>query len=215
MSLRVKLLSNFHDYYDHAFDSTGCEFRRFTWEGLSRPAMLMFLAHSGMNPPKHGRVRDLAQEVDRLVVYLDERAHRGEGKLLLPAKQALDEHPDCYASEYIEGPPESVRLLQVGMMRWMLFYKSNDTWRSNVGEEVSIKIESEHVGYHSSIMAPLFAIDFVAGKDGLLYGIDFNIAPGLQWTGIEERAKPEDVAELIRQAIERQQSEAKDLTISG
>lgn len=198
--LKVKLKSDFRDFYDLAFDAEGYEFKRFTWDGLARPAMLTFLAWNDYNPPRHGFVRDLAPESAMLVVYTDEKAHRGEGKILMTAKEAMEHHPNAYASEYIQSPPESLRLLQVGMMRWMLSYKSDDAWRSNVGKEVEIQIVSEHVGY-SSIPLPLFAIDFVCDKNGIRYAVDFNIAPGLKWTGIEDRMKPEEVVELIRQAI--------------
>jgi len=201
VSLKIKLLSNYSDFYDFAFDGVGYEFRRFSWDGLFRPAMLTFLAWHGFQPPKHGFVRDLAAEIPKLVVYTDERAHRGDGKLLLTAQEALEKHPDAYASEYIESPPESLRLLQVGMMRWMLTYKSDDAWRSNVGNEVEIQIVGEHVGYNKDIQLPLFAIDFVCDKDGNRYAVDFNIAPGLKWTGIDDRVKPVEVVELIRQAI--------------
>lgn len=201
MSLKVKLISNFHDYYDHAFDGVGYEFKRFTWDGLSRPAMLTYLAWSGFNPPRHGFVRDLAPETTMLVVYTDEKAHRGEGKLLLTTNEAMEQYPNAYASEYIQSPPESVRLLQVGMMRWMLRYKSDDAWRSNVGNEVSIEIVGEHVGYSKDVSIPLFAIDFVFDKNGNRYAVDFNIAPGLKWTGIDDRMKAENIVELIKQAL--------------
>ena len=206
VDLKLRLLSNFSDYYDFSFDGLGEEFRRFTTDGLSRPAMLTFLGHHGFNPPKHGKVWEIAMDCPKLVVYTDERSHRGEGKLLLGSKEAMEQYPGSYASEYIESAPQSLRLLQVGIMRWMLSYRSDDAWRSNVGSEVEISILSEHVGYSLKIAAPLFAIDFVTDRKGAQYAVDFNVAPGLKWTGIDDRMKPEDIVNLIKDGVLRQRT---------
>jgi hypothetical protein len=155
------------------------------------------------NPPIHGIVRDIWKEAQKLVVYTDLKAHRGEGKVLLPSDQAVKQYPNAFASAYIEGPPASLRLLQIGWMSFWLRYESDDKWRSNVGD---VKITVEQISGQNEFLEdyPLVAIDYVQGPDKP-HAIDFNIAPGIQWTGIEDHLKGPEVVDLLRHAMEKKE----------
>jgi len=208
--MKVRLISDWREpHYDHWFDHEGYEFRRVSTEGMSRPEMLRWLSTVGFTTPRHGRVRDIAPLLKKLVVYTDEGSHRGEGKLLLPSIETQEKYPDAYASEYIESPPESFRLLQIGARSWILRYRSDDTWRSNVGE-VEIAIQSEGSGYHPHIDAPLFAVDCVYDRDGNRYAVDYNIAPGIRWTGVEDRVSGQEIVALIKAAVARKSGAADE-----
>lgn len=206
--IKLKLESDFRDWYDWAFDSKGdVVFRRVTTDGMSRREMLCFLEKAGFNPPRHGFFESMV-ECDKIVLYTDERSHRGDGKKIVSVKEILKEgkfgdYEEYYCSEYIEGPPVSTRLLQIGWMGWMLEYKSDDEWRSNCGN-VEIKILGPNHGLKRWMDYPLWAVDFVKDKDGKLHAVDFNIAPGVGGTGLEDEVKGAEVVGLIRGHIEDQ-----------
>lgn len=206
--MRVKLVSDFVDYYDHWFDREGEVFRRVSSDGMSRRQMLAYLNSLGLKTPPFGTVRELWSrygELDRqilsVVVYLDETAHRGEGKIKLPVAEAVRRYPDHLATVYIPSTPQgavSWRYLQVGAKVFWLEYASGD-WRSNYGG-VEIRVLSrEKDGYHSKIHLPLFAVDFVAAER--LYAVDFNVAPQVRGTGVEKLLPAREAAESIKEAF--------------
>jgi len=127
----MRLKSDFRDWYDHAFDRDGPEFVRLSRGGLSRREMFVFLDDLDLRVPLHGTVSTIVPRLERgeghllvghgwrkLVVYQDEHAHCGEGKVLMDAQDALDSSPEAYCSEYIPVTPScvgiSIRHLQVG-----------------------------------------------------------------------------------------------------
>jgi hypothetical protein len=121
-------------------------------------------------------------------------------------QQALEEYPDCYYSAYIKDkiPGRSLRYLKIGSRAWELEYVSKDDWRSNVGD-VDIKILREVPAATSfkGMNFPIFAIDYaIDGHDNLKYGIDFNIAPGLKYTGLENILPGKEVYSLIKEWYE-------------
>lgn len=208
--VKIKLLSDFVDYYDHWFDLEGITFNRFSYSGMKRSEALRYLSSLGLMVPTFGKVRDLPRLIDGyfhqltdVVVYLDETAHKGEGKVKMPLSEALEKYPDHLATEYIQVLPAfascSWRYLQVGDKRFWLQYFSRNDWRSNCGE-VEIKVLSkEKDGYCPSIKYPLFAVDFLPA--GHLYAVDFNISPQIRGTGIEDILPSREAAEAIKRAV--------------
>jgi hypothetical protein len=216
---KVRLISDFHDYYDHWFDEFNAElvFERLSTGGMSRPQMLAYLKSLGLRVPFFGRVRDVYEYVLRgfkeipridtifaMVVHLDEKAHRGEGKVMLSLRDALEKYPDCFAVEYIPARPDGLglswRYLQVGDKIFWLEYFSRDDWRSNCGDVEVRVLSRERDGYNNKIRYPLYAVDFIPAA-GKLYAIDFNIAPGIKGTGVEELLPAREAAEAIKKAI--------------
>lgn len=214
----IKLKSDFHDFYDHWFAGSGqCathEFERLTTGGMSRREMLAWFDEAGFLTPRHGLVRDLVatKAIGQVVVYTDENAHCGEGKIKLFASDALQYHPDCYATEYIpttrvRGTGEyicpdkgvSFRALKIGNKGFLLKYDSIDDWRSNCGncysEVVNTFVFTEAAARHVS-KYPLLAIDYVKQGNNLL-AIDFNKAPGLRKSGIEKFMTAQQVYDEI------------------
>jgi hypothetical protein len=215
--LRLRLLSDFSDYYDHWFDSgAGCaNLRRYSTDGVGRFEQLYFMGRAGIKVPAYGVVRSLLGDVPRygapeaephrvskratkLVVYTDDMAHCGEGKVLVSLDEAMERYPDNVATEYIEGcPGVSWRYLQVGVHCFWIEYKSRDDWRSNCGD-VKMQVVGEGTGWGSLPRLPLFAIDYVIGDE--LYAVDFNVAPGVRGTGVERILSPKQAAESIVEA---------------
>lgn len=161
-----------------------------------------------------------------LVVYTDDRAHAGSGKCRLDRGQAIRKHPNDWSIPWIattESNDESVshRLLQVGNRAWWLRYEGTGGWQSNHCESTAIAVveELQSMRYYNVdhglsptsplVNYPIFAIDFVipASRPTPIdfadviewgYAIDFNTAPGLKWTGMDELLSPTEAYELIR-----------------
>lgn len=215
----VRLVSDFWDYYDHWFDGYAAElvFYRLSSSGMTRREMLEYLQSLGFRVPIFGRTSDIHDRLRKkhrftgfdhildVVVYLDDSAHRGEGKIKIPLRDAIEKYPYHLATEYIPALPSGLglswRYLQLGDKAFWLEYASRNDWRSNYGD-VSIKVLSrERDGYCARIKYPLFAVDFVPAYGLGLFAVDFNIAPQVRGTGVEELLSARDAAEAIKKAI--------------
>ena len=185
--------------------------------GMSRREMFGFLEQIGLKTPPHGtpeqifntlseqdkEAEDLGQTHDinffHVVVYLDETAHRGEGKILVPLTEAMQKYPNAFCSLYYQTlllGSTSLRYLQIGDKIFWLRYTSDD-WRSNYGN-VNIKILSQEKDkFHSKIYLPLFAVDFIFGPD-FTWAIDINIAPGVKGTGVENILPAKEAVAAIK-----------------
>jgi hypothetical protein len=88
--MRIKLSTDYHDNYDHWFDREGelCFIRSAvqSWS-VTRTDMFNAFAKISLNTPKYASV-DQFEDDEIIVVYVDENAHCGEGKILLSAKDA-------------------------------------------------------------------------------------------------------------------------------
>jgi hypothetical protein len=217
--MRVRLNSDFTDWYDHQFagkyEAADAELVRIANDPdftLSKRQQFKLLEEVGLNTPINGEVSEIAPQVgsNKLVVYLDEFAHRGEGKVLLDSEDAIAQYPNHYCSVWIDTATSdgliksnSWRLLQIGNKGWWLKYQNPDSWLSNVGENVSIKLGHESNFWEDCDLNrlvlkeyALFAIDFVFYKSKPL-AIDFNPAPGMKWTGIEKVISAKEIYSLI------------------
>lgn len=234
--MRIGLRSDFLDYYDHWFDRLEVAeviFERRSRTNSSRREIFQRLESMGLRTPPHGVVTELVacrekylhqtfrdpaiagkaiEALKNLVVYTDEYAHAGEGKLLLSLSEALEHYPDAYASLHIPQTPAgtgvSLRYLHVGRRRFWLRYTSFNDWRSNAGDVHIELLTEESPGYHPGVPEPLFAIDFLPYGMGSerLVAVDFNTAPALRGTGIEEKLSAREVCELVREAMAREVS---------
>ncbi len=66
------------------------------------------------------------------------------------------------------------------------------------GENEVVGVEM-NAGYHPSIRLPLWAADFVYGREA--YAVDFNIAPGIRGSGVEKILSSTDCYKAIEQAV--------------
>ena len=209
--MKLKLLSNFNDYYDHWFDLDGNVFKRTTNSGMIRGRMFSFMRSHGLTVPIYGIVQHLENYLypdKKVVVYLDENKHCGEGKQLLTLGEACKLYPFKLCTEYLvnENPfgyAVSYRHLQIGNRAFWIKYISYTDWRSNCGEgDIELIEERKPIEIPHK---PLFAVDFVE-KSGIYYAIDFNISPGIRGTGIEDIIPPKEVVDLIKEAYFKQWS---------
>lgn len=206
------LRSTFYDYYDGDFGQTGPVFRRVGGNsGPPKREQFRLLEAAGFRTPPHGLVGDVyyswweaeREWVRAVVAYEDESAHCGEGKVFVSEREIKvtpsmgGNRPDelrrnhlvgLYCSAFV-GPryrPTSAtswRRLQIGPHVFWVEYRSATSWMSNVDGECEVIGVEMDAGFHPHIRRPLFAIDFVLGRE--MYAVDLNYAPGVRWSGVE------------------------------
>lgn len=214
--IRMALASDFRDYYDFAFyppERAAVVFTRHALTTVRRRDDFAALVSMGYTTPKHGLVRSLAADGPEgaIVVYTNERAHRGDGKELCSPRLARAHYADLYGSRFVGEyppvvPPKSYRELWVGDRRFMLVYASDDVWRSNVGSDVAVQYLEELRPPEPSAATQrhpdqaLYAVDLVR-HNGVSYAVDFNTAPGLAGSGIEAVLPPQQAHDALARFI--------------
>lgn len=214
----IGLKSDFRDYYDHWFAGSWQKpdvvFERYIRSKTSRREDFEKLKSMGLRVPVYGTVTEVWEwvrgdfrgldenklsKVFSVVVYTDEHAHAGEGKLLLSFEEALEKYPSAFASEYIPATAAGVgitlRYLRVGLRQFWLRYSSYSDWRSNCGD-VKIELLCEEKIADVAGPAPLYAVDFIK-TEGKLVALDYNTSPGLRGTGVEALMGPEQAYRQI------------------
>lgn len=175
--------------------------------GMDRYEMYIYLESLGFNVPIYGILNDfrkLKKDINKVVVHLDLKSHRGENKILLDYEEALEKYRGKFATEYIETDGEfgvSYRYLRIGDEAFWLLYKSKNDWRSNCGSDIKIDILEIEKNTPPVIKSPLYAIDLVFDKYNNYHAIDFNISPGIKGTGVEDILKPKEVVDKIKETI--------------
>lgn len=216
MGQKIRLKSDFHDYYDHwlagSHEKATVTFNRSSRGARNRLEDFAILKNAGFSLLEHGTPREvyrslglernkvMAQFVS-VVVHTDEYAHAGEGKVKLPILDAMKRYPKSFSTQYLPANAQelgiSFRLLVIGRWRCILQYSSKNDWRSNVGE-----VEVKLLGYGKNgaldnIILPLYAIDLLALKNEMV-AIDFNSAPRIKGTGIEQFLSAKDAANELQ-----------------
>jgi hypothetical protein len=221
--MKISLEADFRDYYDCIFyPGAEASYRRMAHAGdmpkqrqidimrKLRLQTLPFLPCAEQRPVK----------TIPLVVYTDPAAHCGEGKLLVEWRHAIEAHPLDYSIPFIATTNDphkatSHRLLQVGSRAWWLWYEGHGGWMSNHCHETRISVIEEIAPIPAAACVkefPIFAIDFVVPvaktpiykfSEVLEYGyaIDFNSAPGLRGTGIEDILSSVEVYRLVAETL--------------
>jgi hypothetical protein len=222
--MKIALNSDFRDFYDHWFslsEEADYTLNRTMVDGILKRDQFKLLEQLGFNTPLHGTPdvleKQLAEEKTHVVLYCDELAHAGEGKYLHLGNKNFSKHKRyTYASAQIRTDRkadkgcQSTRLLFIGYRKFILCYTSNHSWMSNEGK-VSIEfIDEERPRNLTDKWAftkkwPILAIDYVVEKDtGKDFAIDFNSAPGLSGTPIEEMFSGLEVYQMIEEFVEKE-----------
>lgn len=222
--MKLKLLSNWLDFYDHEFDLEGPTFKRLTNSGPDRRQMFQIFAENNIKTPMNGSVAAVEQTLRNywfknvpdlyrsklinndinVMIYFDEMAHCTKGKNVHSLESALKSFPNKYCSLYMPSSDRfstnSYRYLQIGTKAFWLSYRSDDEYFSNKDGEIigSPATTSPLVGFEKY---PLLAIDFVCSGHEL-YAIDLNIAPGMKDTGIEKILSPKMVVDEIKNTLQ-------------
>lgn len=191
---KVELNSDFHESYDHMFDTGETEF---VWHRMSvnmdRRTALDVLRQRRLAVPYYDKVENMYALLSELrpfvVVYTDPFAHRGEGKeLRCLSLDTLQKYCDKLAMLYVDQVAEvSYRYLRMGTKKmWLRYESSDDAWRSNCGDveitEISRPSVHQSGFYDDPGDHPAVAIDFVSSVGGKWFAIDYNTSPGIDHT---------------------------------
>lgn len=223
---KIALYSDFRDFYDYMFSSAGNEvFHRIAHDrSMNKIVQNDIMVKLGLKTPSFNRVKDqrLGSPLDNIVVYTDPDLHCGDGKILTDFNHALDAYPNHWSAPWVNTTgeydrAESHRLLQIGNRAWWLRYSGVGGWMSNHCGETSITVEGECEALdreNSSHLAgwPLFAIDFVIPVNTPIdddfqyvidngFAIDFNSAPGLRGTGMNDILSAAEIYDLICESM--------------
>lgn len=157
---------------------------------VPRRDRLRELAFAGYRIPRCGLFKDMSRLGVPLVVYTDELAHCGEGKVLWKPGQ---ESPGgwWFCSEYVPdnsclvalatNQTVSHRKLVVGMMVFHLRYTS-DSWMSNMNGDCRVDSHTTHpVSRDNDLLPyPMYAVDYTRQEsecDVTLTHFDLNTCP--------------------------------------
>lgn len=215
--MKVAIVSDFIEPYDHWFDLNSPASRVVSRmsTGETRQQGFRHLQDMNLRVPYHGKVcemYDICTGRPKIVLYHDEKAHRGEGKeLAILSPSILDRCPQTLAALYVEcgAYAMSYRYLRLGLWTCWLRYFSDDKWRSNYGK-VQIDMYNQDPTpylvfpdkfidpYH----VPLLAIDFVVSWSGMWWAVDYNTSPGIKDTPVMDLISGQDIVKSIKQFYE-------------
>jgi hypothetical protein len=182
---------------------------------LAKREQFLLFERLGLRCPPHGSAGELQQRLAaspgglgdlpaasrevRAIVYLDQHAHRGEGKALLSLDEAAQSHADHYASLHVPSAseaPVALRHARLGRLTfWIRQQGSRQDWRSNRHEQEEV-LAAGVSAEPNPIERVLWAIDFIPSPFGLL-AVDFNTAPDLDVLGEAGVLTPSAVAEEL------------------
>lgn len=156
-----------------------------------RRERLAELAFAGYRIPRCGLFRDMVRLGVPLVVYMDDLAHCGEGKVLVkPGYKNADKFAPYFCSEYVPDDLDddtvstvhSHRELVVGDYRFILSYWSSSSWKSNVGGDCKLisRVPGRRAMSDGDCLMPypMYAVDYTNHGEGF-YHFDLNVYPGV------------------------------------
>ncbi len=217
--MRLKLLSDYREFYDAHFDLDGERtFYRQASEGhgFSKREQFSKLKDLGWRIPIVGPVASIAPVFphNHLVVYDSEFLHAGEGKRLLPSLQALAEcHPYTLCSMFIpttkETPREkcvSLKFLYIGNHKFFFRIHSSREWRTNCGRPI-VELLDYKPGKNDFM--PLYSIDVVENVwTHRAYAVDLNTAPGLSGLRVDEKMSGKEIVDAIKEWMQEREEKA-------
>lgn len=219
--MSLVLISDFKDYYDNRFQPAWEHkpgepaIQRLRSARPPRREIFRRLDRMGLLTPRHGTVRDLAEQWEndnlylfQVVVYLQDQG--GKPNVRVGIREALQRWPRAYASLFIPqevpGLGHMLRMIKVGREAFWIEYQSRNDWRAEHGANTSRFLGRDHYDLATTVPLPLCQIDFLPRGEGRqrLLAINLDTAPALKGTGIEHFLTPDDVHQLLADATRRQ-----------
>ena len=203
---RLALNSNFTDPYDYCFSRSGQAVFHRIWhakEGrheMGRREVFGWLEKFGIDTVPYGEVTELLRRIDaaELVVYVDEHLHCGDGKIKLPAKEALERYPNHLASVFMPPAGRCERHFQFGDRAFTMPFESRDDWRCQRGQSFSWSIPGSRFDLFPHVIPyPFFAIDFIPGTE---IATDFGFCPGIKNDGLDVWMSPREMYQALCRA---------------
>lgn len=218
--LKLRLESDYKDYYDGAFDQGGAVLYRMGDRPLSLERSMKLLSKLGLPVPLCGPVRTVYTDVlhnwqrgmgmhrtDAYVVVAP-----GGYKQLLPLPVALASCPEEFCIEYVPETPEHPRCLGSSTLRFLFvggrcftFERSSaDDWRSGCGD-VTERLLSEEVTppWRERVNDPLLVVDAVRSQVwSRTVAVAVSLTPFLANTPLAAHLSPQAVVEAIKRYMD-------------
>lgn len=204
---RLALRTNYRECYDYCFAAAGdAVFHRMQLSAcpelpqLSRRELFKFMENFGIETVPHGLVSDLLRAYDPpqgLVIYLDEYAHGGNGKIRVSAQEAQEKYRDYYASVFMGTPGRAQRHFQFGNRAFIMPFFSLNDWRCQKGQQFSWCIPGEVQPLFPHVPLPYFAADFIPGTR---MATDFQTCPGTKDDGLDRWLTPRAMYRALQEA---------------
>lgn len=168
---------------------------------LTRRAMFSWLEECGIQTVPNDTVENLLKKYDPshgVVVYIDEQAQRGNGKVWVSAREALDLYSNCWCSLFVPPSGRTIRHFQFGDRAFTIPFYSSTDWRSNRGVSTSYAVEGSRWNLFPKIIEyPYFAVDFIPGTD---MATDFQFVPGLDNDRLDNWMRPREMYQALQRA---------------
>lgn len=168
---------------------------------LTRRAMFSWLEECGIQTVPNDTVENLLKKYDPshgVVVYIDEQAQRGNGKVWVSAREALDLYSNCWCSLFVPPIGRTIRHFQFGDRAFTIPFYSSTDWRSNRGVSTSYAVEGSRWNLFPKIIEyPYFAVDFIPGTD---MATDFQFVPGLDNDRLDNWMRPREMYQALQRA---------------
>lgn len=206
----LQLRSNVNQPYDYCFSRKApLVFLRMyhtpylNARDITRREMFARLEKAGIQTVPNGPVEELLRKSDPacgLVVYTDETAHMGLGKEWMSAKEALEKHPQAWASVFVPPAGRAIRHFQFGSRAFTMPFQSFEDWRCQKGDSsYSWCVPGsryEHL-FPKVIPYPYWAIDFIPGTD---MATDFQFVPGITNDRLDNWMRPREMYNALGEA---------------
>lgn len=196
---RLKINSDFNDYYDILSSESTLTYNRFLNGSPQRASDLKFLRRLGLKTIELKPVSSFLMDSGYIVVYTKPNMHNGKGKKILTVGEANTLYSNFTASSYlIPDNGYTIKVLQIGERRFTLVFQKANPISLDIGQLISITENSRE--YNRLIGLPIFSIDYII-KNNEMIATDFNRVEKLDRLGIHNYIKPEEVINQIRGAL--------------
>ena len=203
MASNIKLVSDFVDYYDLAFNSAGStEYKRMLSESMPKGKALNWLRLHNIPSIETKPVNAFSIYDRQLVVYTDPKLHSGKGKIICSYNEAINNYGNYLGSAFVDGTDGiSLKFLQVGSRRFRIMMK-NDKDGIELNPGIVTDISELKPEFNYFIYNPVFSIDYISCNNKML-AVDFNEVQSLSELGIDKLISPEDVVAEIEKSLRR------------
>lgn len=202
MDNNIKLITDFSDFYDSELNGGDICYRRLESKSKGKGEELEFLSSLGILTETVYLVSMIPSNIERVIVLTNDKAHKGNGKIIMSRAEAQRSYKNYICVPYIEDTNgRSVKVLQIGQRRFRI-EMLNIKYEKFASHGVVTAIEEIEPYFNKDIKIPIFSIDYIPFEDKMM-AVDFNRVQNLSTLGIDKILSKEEVIFEIKSALTR------------